>query len=394
MPRAFLATSLLVAVGLAACAAAPPSAPVVPAADVPEPVERPPVRVVSAPDPFPAGRGVTHVQDELYDAMRETAQLRAYADRLAALRTRLADEGETVDGTTVWRGVGAKNITGPFDCYELAISPSGASNITTVFRTDRKHCGLPYRLDATTAYNGPGARFTKRKLDAVMSELSALKVDDARTLARTRLNLPDENGVVAKSFPEPKVFQWSAVGARSDDAPITCWVLSITSRPRLERRELAACGIEWPPPLEAFAVHDSEPIEPVKASSAQAECESRCASNDVCVTTRATRGPTASMTARGDDLFAIGLDGRPLRIEVATACVPPPPTCAVMHMTCFFKPYTPPAPRDPGPCAAAPGELTFHSFGRASNGRWMITCNAARKIVSGVRPSAAPRVRS
>ena len=370
MPRRLLVSAAITSVVLAACSSSAPSAPVLPAQESIVPVEKTPETIVAAPDPFPAGRGVTLLHDDLQAAWNEMIRT-GPQNRLPLARARLGEPGKDIADAIVWYGVGARGVAGPYDCWELSLVKLSTPSL---FRTDRRHCGLPYRDDASKAYVGPGPRFTKRKLDAVMTEIASKSPDEAAVVAREKLNLPDVKGVVVKIGTNER--QWSAVGGRDDAAPITCWVLSITTRVRLEQRDLAACGIEWPPPAGAFDSHDDVP--PVKISSAGAACNDTCSPSDVCVTTRITHGGATAVT-RGDDLLAYGYDGRPALIEVKTSCVNVPATCSNVNVSCFFKPFTPGTPRDPGPCGVASDEFTGYGSTRSPSGRFIITCAARKK---------------
>lgn len=334
------------------------------------PIEEAPEPVAVAPDPFSAGRGVDLLYDDLQTAWNEMIRSSVH-DRLPLARARLGEQTADIGDAMIWYGVGARGVAGPFDCWELALVKLSSP---ALFRTDRHHCGLPYRDDASKPYAGAGPRYTKRKLDAVMSEIASKSPDEAVVVARQRLNLPDVNGVVEKVGTSGR--QWTAVGGRDSEAPITCWVLSITTRVRLEQRELAACGIEWPPPDGAFdSKHD---VPPVKISSAATACNDSCSPTNVCVTTRTTHGGATAVT-RGDDLLAYGYDGRPVPIDVRTSCVSVPAACATVSTSCFFKPYSPGSPRDPGPCGVRPDELVGVGSGRSASGRFTITCLAREK---------------
>lgn len=355
---------------LAACASSAPSAPVLPAQESIVPVEKLPEPAIAAPDRFPAGRGVVLLHDDLSAAWNE--MIRTSVDhRLAIARARLGERNEELDDAMVWYGAGARGVAGPYDCWELALVEL---TTPTLFRTDRRHCGLPYRDDASKPWVGAGPRFTKRRLEAVVAEIGTKSPDEAAIVARQELNLPDVQGVVEKLGTNER--QWSAVGGRDDEAPITCWVLSISSRVRLEQRELAACGIAWPPAADAF--ERGEDVPPVKLSNAGAACNDTCSPSDVCVTTRVTHGGATAVT-RGDDLLAYGYDGRPARIEVRTSCVPVPTTCSTINVSCFFKPFTPGTPRDTGPCGVTSDEFTGYGSTRTPSGRFMITCAARKK---------------
>lgn len=370
MPRYPLVSAVISSVVVTACVSSAPSAPVLPAQESIVPIEKTPEAVVAAPDPFPAGRGVDLLHDDLNAAWNEMIRS-SPPDRLRLARARLGAPGKEIGDAVVWYGVGAKDVTGPYDCWELALvkltSPS-------FFRTDRRNCGLPYRDDASKPYVGPGPRFTKRKLEALMTEIGAQPPDEAALVARQKLNLPDVNGVVEKVGTDER--QWSAVGGRDDAAPITCWVLSTAGRVRLEQRDLSACGIEWPPPAAAF--DRREDVPPVKISDPANGCNDTCSPTDVCVSTRITHGGATAVT-RGDELFAYGYDGRPAGIDVRTSCVSVPPTCSNVNVSCFFKPFSPGSPRDTGPCGVASDELTGYGSTRTASGRFVITCAARKK---------------
>lgn len=361
-----LAPVLSVVVVSACAAARPPDAKVVDPSEVP--VARDP-RVEPAPeiDRFPAGPGVTLMKDDLEDAKASFDYRDSYDVQLAAARRRLGVEGTAITGGVAFRGVGPKNPTGPFDCFELAVLEK--NRYAMVVQTDRRLCGLPYREDASKPYTGPGPRSTLARMRKIVDESKSLPPDTLEGMMRARLGEPDEPGGRT----------WSAIGPRDDEGPITCHVLSFDGqgRARIDKTRLADCGIAWPPPASAF-MRDEKDVTP-HVSATEEECRGRCSANDVCVVRRVAE-KDAKIVERGDDVLAIRLDGRPSHIDVTTTCVPVPSQCApVPTATCVFSPVPGrPTPLAAG-CALPDTNDTSARYSRATNGLWTLTCNMRKK---------------
>jgi hypothetical protein len=313
---------------------------------------------------FPAGRGVTSTSDELYDVL-QTGGVRSmsvgYDERLAAARRLLGVAGDDVDGGVAFRAVSARTVVAPYGCQELVIMRSSPPLLRP---TDHKHCGLPYAADPAVAYTGPGPRRTVTRLKKLLAEITGLSSIDARDAARRKLGAADHV--------EGLESEWIAIGARGDDAPVTCHVLRIGANTRIEQRALAHCGLTWPAPLVMF---DPGPqVEPVSEAPYLDECTKKCSTREICLLDRRTPAQASLVTTKGQ-LSAHWMDGRPAQIELSASCAPIPASCARVDASCFFPQPTPavrlqPPPLAPGPCPPP----TFSGYSFLSSPMPHITC--------------------
>ena len=347
MKRALVASALVVAV--AACAAhAPPDAQVI---DARSPAARsaPSSPPSESGSPFPAGPGVEFMKDDLEDAAGASDYHQGYADRLDRVRKILGSEGEEVSDGVAFRGVGARTKTSTLDCWELAVLRQDP--YARVLRVDRRLCGLPYGELASTPKN------TLRRVERVVAEMKSLGEGGGEGMAHVRLGDPDE----------AKASRWWAVGPRDSHAPLTCHVLSfVDGKPQLEKKALGACGIDWPPPANAFTRDETTPAR--HRSEEAAECLTKCTTSSACIVRRVTAKTTGKIVERGDDVFAVEADGRPARIDVAIECLSMPAWCtAAPNRTCL------------PPCVTPTEDSPSSHFGRAANGVWTLTCDLTKK---------------
>lgn len=357
-----LPLSIVFVPALACAAQRPPEAHVIDARDAVA-VRSDPPPAVEAPDPFPAGAGVDFVKDDLEDALRQNDHRAPYEERLARVRAYLGKDGDEITGGVAFRGVGtgvksspALPVVAPFDCFELAILQHDA--YARVVRVDRRLCGLPYGT-------GRGPSVTLRRMQRVAEDMKHLAAGEGEGMARVRFGEPDD----------PKGVRWFGIGPRDERAPITCHVLSfVDGRPRIAKRELAACEIAWPPPANAFTRDES--IVPRRASEAADKCLASCTTSDVCFVDRVTTAG-ARIEQRGDDLLAIEPDGRPARIDVSATCRPMPPSCVQAPTTSCLLPQIAP-PQRPR-CTTDTEDATSSTLNRAPNGIWTLTCNMKKK---------------
>jgi len=313
-----------------------------------------------------AGTGVTLMKDDLEDATRAIDSRDRYPERLARIRAVLGSEGEPISGGVAFRGVGPKNQTGPFDCFELAVLERVSSS--PVISVDRRLCGLPYGDDTSKPYAGTGPRFTVARLQRIFDDLKNLPADEAEGMARARLGSPDPTPPALTG-----ALAWFAIGPRSSDAPVTCHALLVPAMatPRIDPRPLADCGLAWPPPAQSF-VRDENAKLP-QATAPDDECKQRCTVSDVCIARRATEARSV-VARRGDELFAYRYDGRPAHVMTSTTCLPVPASCGnVPALACINA-------AGHG-CANDDEDSIASSFGRTTNGNgmWTLVCTTRRK---------------
>lgn len=292
---------------------------------------------------FPAGPGAAFTKDDLEDAAGASDYHQGYADRLERVRKVLGSDGEETSDGVVFRGIGARTKTSALDCWELAVQRQDPH--ARVLRIDRRACGLPYGDLRSTPKN------TVRRIERVIAE------GGGEGMARVRLGEPDD----------PKSNQWWAVGPRDANAPLTCHVLSfVDGKAQLEKKGLGACGIDWPPPPEAFTRDES--ITPRHRSDAASECLAKCTTASACIVRRLTSRTAGRIVERGDDVFAVDADGRPARIDVSIECMSMPGWCTgAPNRTCL------------PPCATPTEDSPSSGFARGTNGVWTLTCDLAKK---------------
>lgn len=334
-----------VALALVHCAAstAPPPASVALGDAGPPRVASIPAPPEPAPDArFPAGRGTPLVDDAINDAFREHGVVDrtvSQANRVAAAQKLLGVDGEHEGEDWVFRAVTPRNIVGPFGCRELRITPRE----TRLAPTDHHACGLPYvSQPGMSAYVGAGARFTVRRLERVAADLP-LHPEAIKALGR-----PDDESPVDRT--------WYGVGARTEDAPISCHALRVGATTRVEAAPLVACAITWPPPASAFERGPELPPAPYRA---RVDACSACDASQLCLLDQQTPRD-ARITERDGQMTAAYIDGRPAPITITQTCIARPPACSPVTSACLWGApgTTPPIGLSSGPCPA-PG---FHAF--------------------------------
>lgn len=330
---------------------APMEAPVASVAasnDLPSPPPDPPRDVQAR---FPAGPGVTLMADQFQAVLREPRirDLKVSFQERLEIAEKMLGKGEEYhdamyDGF-IWRGVSARTMIAPFGCSEFILSSSKSA--WTQRPADHRSCGLPYAVDASKPYRGPAPKRTAYRLEEILGEAGTKAPAAAVGYALMKLGAADLHGEGGEEM-------WAGIAGRGKDAPITCRVLHLGQRPRIEEAPLASCNLSWPMPGMTF---ESGPdIPPLDKEAKLAECKTKCGSNEVCMLDQ--RVPyMASVRREADGERARYSDGRAVKAELVTSCVPVPSTCSTVNASCFFPSPVPGQPMPSpaqwnGPCPA------------------------------------------